>query len=836
MSSLHHLGPIGMLHRQFSSPTSPRFSHYAPREDLTEDNKDVLIERLNDLVARLSKDNSLENSAVTAIHHKVDEIEVLMRGEENHRKSVNLAIESTSELIEDDTFSWGPRTPTRTIRMRLPGTSRHSARSSTAESVITPAKAAKIAVEAETLASQLSKAVAELQLRREESDHIHDMLVTRAEKAAERILLLEYRIAEMEDDFDANQSELKFLRIQLQAIEAQCSEYIPRNGDMELSESIMNWKIDWEDIDRKSKARRENHWLSKANFRISYSIDAGDRFARPLALSHRAVLVFTRTEHTLVKRDGLRLLALNVAFDYRRAFIIKELDIRQNGADAPDCVQVPDYVSEFFEPSSADRVGFVYGENIYGYRWENTGDQCLDTIMTYNWQFLLPITSALLSKTIPCEFHWSQSTRLAQILRPIPALAFQSIQNLPKPLTPFNPHKAGTGVTYGMVALLICGALLFLSQRRKQRAQRDGNANNTRYDKPVLYGKAAEKQMFEISGHDKPKLEAQGSGQGMELLEQVKFKQRSLQASPSAGMCLGFSPKIETVDSCRFENLPPAPLLFYSSATQHFSKACQHATHLWIEPVGHRTSNAARVDNAVKKIQAAIPQANISGFTVDVSQDDVEAGLEKLFADVTKAIGRPLDHIVYTAVRLDFRLLQNVTIEFLRSDAQFLFNVPILIAKIAPKHMKQSHTSSITFTSGQIAEKPYKGLAVASGWGAALIGLTRSFALDLAPIRVSLVSPGTTDTETQGPEEVRAKRMAEVAKTALLDKVGTPEEVGEAYIYLMKDNNNTGSVVISSGGSLLKWKVEKGDWRGSLPVTIGRAWARKSVNYSKAGK
>jgi hypothetical protein len=61
-----------------------------------------------------------------------------------------------------------------------------------------------------------------------------------------------------EGDFQANQSELKFLRIQLQAIEAQCSQYIPRSEDIELTQSITNWKIDWEDINRRSKARRKN--------------------------------------------------------------------------------------------------------------------------------------------------------------------------------------------------------------------------------------------------------------------------------------------------------------------------------------------------------------------------------------------------------------------------------------------------------------------------------------------------------------------------------------------------------------------------------------------------
>ncbi|KAH6683293.1 hypothetical protein B0J14DRAFT_613199 [Halenospora varia] len=139
---------------------------------------------------------------------------------------------------------------------------------------MTPAKAMKIAKEAERLATQLSVTVTELQLRREESDHIHDLLVTRAEKAAERILLLEYRIAEMEDDFDANQSELKFLRIQLQAIEVQCAEFIPRSPDKELTESIMNWKVDWEDIDRKSKARRKKCHISIHVDDTSTSVDS----------------------------------------------------------------------------------------------------------------------------------------------------------------------------------------------------------------------------------------------------------------------------------------------------------------------------------------------------------------------------------------------------------------------------------------------------------------------------------------------------------------------------------------------------------------------------------
>lgn len=70
-----------------------------------------------------------------------------------------------------------------------------------------------------------------------------------------------------EDDFESNQSELRFLRIQLKAIEAQCSQSVPRDEDEELSRSIMNWKGDWEDIDRRSKARRVTRSALLANVR-----------------------------------------------------------------------------------------------------------------------------------------------------------------------------------------------------------------------------------------------------------------------------------------------------------------------------------------------------------------------------------------------------------------------------------------------------------------------------------------------------------------------------------------------------------------------------------------
>lgn len=97
-----------------------------------------------------------------------------------------------------------------------------------------------------------------------------------------------------------------------------------------------------------------------------------------------------------------------------------------------------------------------------------------------------------------------------------------------------------------------------------------------------------------------------------------------------------------------------------------------------------------------------------------------------------------------------------------------------------------------------------KGFTIGAAYAASVFGLSRSLALELAPCRVNVVSPGATETEMWGPEEERAKRREMISSGALLGKPGSPEEVGEAYIYLMKDSNATGTIISTSGGSLVQ--------------------------------
>ena len=87
---------------------------------------------------------------------------------------------------------------------------------------------------------------------------------------------------------------------------------------------------------------------------------------------------------------------------------------------------------------------------------------------------------------------------------------------------------------------------------------------------------------------------------------------------------------------------------------------------------------------------------------------------------------------------------------------------------------------------------------------AAVGGMTRALALDLAPIRVNAVAPGLIDTplwDTFGPQ--REAILARASKL-LVGRAGRPEEIAEAVVFLMTNGFVTGVVLpVDGGGSLV---------------------------------
>lgn len=221
------------------------------------------------------------------------------------------------------------------------------------------------------------------------------------------------------------------------------------------------------------------------------------------------------------------------------------------------------------------------------------------------------------------------------------------------------------------------------------------------------------------------------------------------------------------------------------------------------------SSNPERVVNAVERLRKSSPDAasTVYGYTIDLSHADVEARLEKLFADVTAAFSddsslKLLDHLVFTAGGpIEHRPTSDIDLEFIHKCGQVRFAAPLLIGKLAARFFKSHWKSSITFTGGKIAEKPVPLYTVFAAYAAGLGGATRNLALDLKPIRVNQVNPGAVITELWG--EGAEARIEAAARKALLGKMGSPEETAEAYIYLIKDTTATGVFINNSGGDLL---------------------------------
>lgn len=221
------------------------------------------------------------------------------------------------------------------------------------------------------------------------------------------------------------------------------------------------------------------------------------------------------------------------------------------------------------------------------------------------------------------------------------------------------------------------------------------------------------------------------------------------------------------------------------------------------------SSNAERVANAVERLKKSFPDGapRVHGYAVDLSQHDVESRLEKLLTDVTITFGGDngqelLDHLVFTAGGpIEYRPTSDIDLDFIRQCGQVRFAAPLLIGKFAPRFFKSHWKSSITFTSGKVAEKPLPLYTVFAAYAAGLGGATRNLALDLKPIRVNQVNPGAVITELWG--EGAEAGIEAVARKSLLGKVGTPEETAEAYIYLMKDTTATGVFINNSCGELL---------------------------------
>lgn len=206
------------------------------------------------------------------------------------------------------------------------------------------------------------------------------------------------------------------------------------------------------------------------------------------------------------------------------------------------------------------------------------------------------------------------------------------------------------------------------------------------------------------------------------------------------------------------------------------------------------SSSAAKVAEAVKRLGGSA-----RGLTIDV-KDEVSAAA---FFTQTGTF----DHLAFTAGDWGPNRGGGAVAQMDLAGANPTFTVRFWGALIAIRHA-QPHLSargSITLTNGMIAHRPRKEAALSSAMAGAIEHLTRALAVDLAPLRVNAVCPGYVLTEVWDsiPADRRDAQLQRMTERQPLPRAGDPDEVAQAYLYLMRGGFTTGQVLIVDGGMAL---------------------------------
>lgn len=179
-----------------------------------------------------------------------------------------------------------------------------------------------------------------------------------------------------------------------------------------------------------------------------------------------------------------------------------------------------------------------------------------------------------------------------------------------------------------------------------------------------------------------------------------------------------------------------------------------------------------------------------------------DAGNADAAQDAYTSMG-PIDHLVTTAAALTYAPIGDIPLEAVEQMLAGKFWGPFFAARFAAPSIREG--GSITFFSGLAAYRPGPGTAVVAAVNAGLEGLAKALAVELAPLRVNVLSPGVVETPGWDfmPEADRAAFFEGQAKSLPSRYVGTPADVADAALALMTNRYVTGTVLHVDGGGRL---------------------------------
>ena len=191
--------------------------------------------------------------------------------------------------------------------------------------------------------------------------------------------------------------------------------------------------------------------------------------------------------------------------------------------------------------------------------------------------------------------------------------------------------------------------------------------------------------------------------------------------------------------------------------------------------------DAGRGEQAAAEIRAR-------GGAADFVKADLgdEASARHLARQATELGGGHVDILVNNAGAYPFGPTHEATADDFDKVYNLNVKVPFfLVAELAPKMAERGH-GAIVNVSTMVAEFGMAQMALYGSSKAALVLLTKSWAAEYGPsgVRVNAVSPGPTRTEGAAG---MGEALDQLAAAAPAGRVGLPEEIASAIVYLASD-------------------------------------------------